>query len=107
MPSCIGLVKAHVDAEQIAHIRDCPVLKEPQMVLPTFTTAQVQRLIGWKPRRFYERRLRLLVLVLLDTGCRITEALTLRVRDFDLDNLLVTLDGKGRKQRVVPFFHSN
>lgn len=45
----------------------------------------------------------LLVLILLDTGCRITEALTLRVRDLDMDNLLVTLDGKGRKQRVVPF----
>jgi integrase/recombinase XerD len=38
-----------------------------------------------------------------DTGCRITEALTLHVRDIDLDNLLITLDGKGRKQRVVPF----
>jgi integrase/recombinase XerD len=29
--------------------------------------------------------------------------LGLRVREIDLDNLLVTLDGKGRKQRVVPF----
>jgi integrase/recombinase XerD len=41
--------------------------------------------------------------MLLDTGCRISEALTLRVRSIDLDNLLVTLDGKGDKQRVVPF----
>jgi integrase len=80
-----------------------PQMKEPEIVLPTFSAAQVKRLIGWKPRGFYERRLHLLVLVLLDTGCRITEALTLRVRDIDLDNLLVTLDGKGRKQRVVPF----
>jgi integrase/recombinase XerD len=39
---------------------------------------------------------------LIDT-CRISEALSLRVRDIDLENLLVTLDGKGRKQRVVPF----
>ncbi len=80
-----------------------PQMKEPQIVLPTFTTAQVQRLISWKPRGFCQRRLHLLVLILLDTGCRITEALTLHVRDIDLDNLLVTLDGKGRKQRVVPF----
>ncbi len=43
------------------------------------------------------------MLFLLDTGCRITEALTLRVNEIDMDNLLVTLDGKGRKQRVVPF----
>jgi len=80
-----------------------PQMKEPQIVLPTFNAAQVKRLITWKPRSFYERRLHLLVLVLLDTGCRITEALTIRVSDIDLDNLLVTLDGKGRKQRVVPF----
>jgi integrase/recombinase XerD len=43
------------------------------------------------------------VLLLLDTGCRISEALTVRVRDIDMENLLVTLDGKGSKQRVVPF----
>ena len=43
------------------------------------------------------------MLILLDTGCRITEALTLRVREIDFENMLVTLDGKGRKQRVVPF----
>jgi integrase/recombinase XerD len=79
-----------------------PQMKEPEIVLPTFSAAQVTRLISWKPRSFYERRLHLLVLFMLDTGCRITEALTLRVRDVDLDNLLVTLDGKGRKQRIVP-----
>jgi integrase/recombinase XerD len=80
-----------------------PQLKEPQLILPTFTAAQVQRLISWKSRGFYQRRLHLLVLILLDTGCRITEALTLCVSDIDFENLLVTLDGKGRKQRVVPF----
>jgi integrase/recombinase XerD len=78
-------------------------LKEPQLVLPTFTDVQVKRLVAWKPKGKYERRLRLLVLFLLDTGCRISEALNLRVREIDFDNLLVTLDGKGRKQRVVPF----
>lgn len=26
----------------------------------------------------------------------------MRVSDVDLDNLLITLDGKGRKQRIVP-----
>jgi len=69
------------------HVRQ---LKEPQY---------------WKPQthNFYHRRLHLLALLLLNTGCRISEALHLRVRDIDLDDLLVTLGGKGRKERVVPF----
>jgi integrase/recombinase XerD len=80
-------------------------LKEPENILPTLTEAQVKLLVSWKPKpkNFHQRRLHLLALLLLDTGCRITEALTLRVCDVDLDNMLITLDGKGRKQRIVPF----
>ena len=61
--------------------------------------------MNWKPKAkvFWQRRLHLLILFLLDTGCRISEALALRVSEIDFDNLLLTLDGKGRKQRVVPF----
>ena len=76
-------------------------LKEPQCILPTFTTAQVKLMLNWKPRNFYQRRLHLLVLILLDTGCRISEALDVHVSDCDLDNLLLTLAGKGRRQRKV------
>jgi integrase/recombinase XerD len=78
-------------------------IKEPDLVLPTFSVPQVRLLVKWKPKGFYQRRLHLIVLFLLDTGCRITEALKLRVCEIDLENMLVTLDGKGRKQRVVPF----
>lgn len=45
----------------------------------------------------------MLVLLLLDTGCRISEAVNVHVADVDLANLLVTLTGKGDKQRKVPF----
>jgi len=82
-----------------------PQLKEPENILPTLSDADVQRIVKWKPspKDFHERRLHLLALVLLDCGCRITEALTLRPADIDLENMLLTLDGKGGKQRVVPF----
>jgi integrase/recombinase XerD len=78
-------------------------LKEPQLVLPTLTESQIKLLVRWKPNGRCQRRLHLLVLFLLDTGCRITEALTLRLSEIDMENMLVTLDGKGRKQRIVPF----
>ncbi len=80
-----------------------PQMKGPQIVLPTFTAAQISLRVSWKSRSFCQRRLHLLVLILLDTGCRITEALPLRMSEIDFDHMLVTLDGKGRKQRVVPF----
>jgi integrase/recombinase XerD len=80
-------------------------LKEPENVLPTFNINQIRQLVNWKPKakHYHQRRLHLLTLLLLDTGCRITEALTLHIRDVDLDNMLLTLEGKGRKQRIIPF----
>jgi len=78
-------------------------LRVPDLVLPTLSESQIRLLVSWNPKRKCQKRLHLLVLMLLDTGCRITEALTLLVSEIDLDNLLVTLDGKGRKQRIVPF----
>jgi integrase/recombinase XerD len=78
-------------------------LKVPDLVLPTFSEKQIQSFVRYKPKRKCQKRLHLLVLFLLDTGFRITEALTLRVSEIDMENMLVTLDGKGRKQRIVPF----
>src|ERR1039457_4715352 len=78
-------------------------MKEPQFIPETFAAEQIQLLVSFKPKKFYERRLHLLCLLLLDTGARISEALTLHVADVDLDNLLITLMGKGGKQRRVPF----
>jgi integrase/recombinase XerD len=78
-------------------------VKEPSLVLPTFSDAHVKRIVQWKPKGEYPRRLHLLTLFLLDTGCRISEALGLRVRDRDMDNLLVTLDGKGRKRQALVY----
>jgi integrase/recombinase XerD len=80
-----------------------PKMKEPQLVLPTFSQSQVTTLLRHKPNGFYQRRLHLLMLTLLDTGCRISEVLGLRANDIDLDNLLLTVNGKGQKQRKVPF----
>jgi integrase/recombinase XerD len=77
-------------------------LREEQLVMPTFSTEQVKLLVNYKPKTDFERRLHLLVLVLFDTGCRISEALGIRSSDIDLDNLLITLHGKGRKDRKVP-----
>jgi integrase/recombinase XerD len=78
-------------------------MKEPELVPSVFAHDQVKKLLNFRARKFLERRLHLLILILLDTGCRISEATALKIDDVDFDNLLLTLTGKGRKQRKVPF----
>lgn len=78
-------------------------LKEPELVLPTFALPQVALLTKYKPKNDAQRRLHAIVTTLLDTGCRIDEVLSLRVSDVDMENLLLCVTGKGRKQRRIPF----
>jgi integrase/recombinase XerD len=77
-------------------------VKEEKKVLKTFSEEQLRLILSWKPATDTERRLHALLCLLVDTGIRIEEALTLAVRDVDFDNLILTVRGKGNKQRVVP-----
>jgi len=77
-------------------------LKVEQKVKRTFTDEHIKALISWRPLTFTEHRLHALVCLLIDTGARVREALSLRSDDVDLDNLLIRLTGKGNKQRVIP-----
>jgi site-specific recombinase XerD len=79
-----------------------PKLKEPQHVLATLSAEQVQRLIQFKPHGKNQHRIHAIACLLLDTGMRIDEALSLRREHVDIDNLLIRVHGKGRKDRVVP-----
>jgi len=79
-----------------------PQMREPQLVLPTFTRQQVSLLLAWRPKTATGHRLGTLTALLADTGCRIDEALSLHWNDIDFDDLLVLLHGKGRKDRRIP-----
>jgi integrase/recombinase XerD len=78
-------------------------LKEDETIIPTLSDEQVQKLLAHHPKGFCPQRLHALVLTLLETGLRIDEALTLHVPQVDFDNLLLTVMGKGRKERTIPF----
>jgi integrase len=52
---------------------------------------------------FAPYRVHLAVLLILDTGLRISEALNLRQAGVDCDNLILKVFGKGQKERFVPF----
>jgi len=79
-----------------------PLARRPQKVLRTYSDEDVARILAYAPASRVERRVLALLTLLVDTGCRINEALTLTRANCDFDNLLVTLYGKGRKERRVP-----
>ena len=79
------------------------LLKGGTTVMRSLTDTEVKALMGWKPRTGCEKRLKVLVLTLLDTGTRIDEILSLRRDKVDFDNLLMTVTGKGNKTRTIPF----
>ena len=77
-------------------------LKEEQNVLVTLNTLQIQRVLKCNPRTASGQRTHVLACVLLDTGLRITEAVSLTRSDVDFENLLLKVHGKGQKERIVP-----
>ena len=78
-------------------------IKFEKRVMKTFTESQIKAIIGYKPKDVIEKRTHTLLLTLADTGIRINESLTLERCNVDFENLLLTVRGKGNKQRIVPF----
>ena len=81
-------------------------LKEPQRVYALYSEDDIKLIARWKPqepRKSAPTRAQVLALTLADTGCRSSELLTLKWAQVDFDNLLLTVAGKGDKERVIPF----
>ena len=51
----------------------------------------------------YSSRNRAIILLLLDTGLRVSEICSLSISDVDLRNQQLRVWGKGRKERMIPF----
>jgi integrase/recombinase XerD len=77
-------------------------LKEPQRVLKLFSELQLRAFLTYRPKTFAQHRLHALTCVLIDTGCRIDELLSLKRESVDFDNLVILVKGKGDKERIVP-----
>lgn len=78
-------------------------LKTPRRIIKTLDTSALRAILGFKPRGIRQWRIFAVVATILDTGCRIDELLHAPVTAFDFDNLLITVRGKGDKERRVPF----
>lgn len=77
-------------------------LKEPEKILKLFTEAHLKALLIYKPKTFAQRRLHALVCLIIDTGARIDELLSLKRDHIDFNNLYILVKGKGNKERIIP-----
>ena len=89
-----GHVPSRLKVKLLRTTKHQPVLLTPD---------DIKRLMRFVPQSDCERRTLTLVQVLLDTGIRIEEALTLKLEKVDLDGLSIVVMGKGAKERTVPF----
>ncbi len=96
-----------LQAESIIDADPSELLEGPKAGrhLPTvLSAAEVDRLLaapeGADPLALRDRAI---LELMYATGIRISEVVTLRIRDVELDERLVRVRGKGSKERIIPF----
>ena len=67
-----------------------------------FSDAEVRRIITFRAKGRNQPRTWTLLVLMLDTGLRLSEALTLERRHVDLNALAIKVLGKGHRERWVP-----
>lgn len=83
---------------------DIPKARETKKLIATFTPSEVQALLDQPDTRsFLGLRDYVFMLLLLDTGVRLSEALGLACDDLNLEDGTFKVLGKGAKERMVGF----
>jgi site-specific recombinase XerD len=78
--------------------------KLPETIIEILSDEEIQGLLAHiNPHCFLGARMLVVVSLLLDTGIRATELITLTIPNTDLDNDRIKVMGKGSKERIVPF----
>lgn len=75
--------------------------KLPDIIKPAFTDAELRRIISACQGSLGQRN-KAMVLVLIDTGIRREELARIKITNINLDARLVSITGKGRKERMMP-----
>ena len=95
------LVNKQIDYEPIEFVKAPPVEKKAPHIL---SVEEVDRLLsqlsGNSPKAVRDKAM---IELLYATGMRVSEMILLKVSDVNLDMEYVSCDGKGKKNRIVPF----
>jgi site-specific recombinase XerD len=77
--------------------------KLSQKTVEAFSLQQIQQMLDSVPNTRIGLHKKFIITFLLDTGVRISELVGIDLDDLDLENCWVRVNGKGSKQRMVPF----
>jgi integrase/recombinase XerD len=89
-----------VESSPFAHVKLPKVQKK---VIPTFNTSQIAEIMNVIDKSTPEGyRDYVLILLYLDTACRLSEITNLKVDDVDMKRRTIKVTGKGQMERVVP-----
>jgi len=79
-------------------------VKQERKIIPTLKPEQLREIFTWIPRiwtrEFEQKRNKALLAVLLDTGVRRGELLSMQIKDLDFEKGLITVKGKTGFRRV-------
>lgn len=80
------------------------LMKATKDVIIPLTDLEVKGLINYYDNSTYLNcRNKTMLMLMLDCGLRLSEVVNLKISDLDLKNNYLIINGKGSKQRLVPF----
>lgn len=95
------LNEGYIDSNPMSRLK---LPRVPQKIIATFSPEQVQKLLDALDRgKSSGCRDYVIILVLFDTGVRLSELVSLTLEDVDLEQGCFLVKGKGNKERNVPF----
>ncbi len=83
----------------------CTNIKSPKLpkTLPNFLTEEeVDKLLDINLKTPYDYRNKAMLEILYATGLRISELCNLKITDVDMNNEIIRVYGKGKKERIIP-----
>jgi integrase/recombinase XerD len=110
-PACINIYIRSINSfcawlKEEGHLATEIKIKQvpaPLKPVTAFSTSDINAILDFRDKGFCSNRAWTLIQLLLDTGCRINELLSIQHEAVDFGNVLLTVGGKGGKKRKVPF----
>ena len=94
------LLKQQITKENVAQFIERPKLQK--RIPKSLSINEVERLLEMDLKSPFDYRNKAMLELMYGTGLRISEVINLTVNDIDINNCIIRIMGKGRKEREVP-----